>query len=268
MIRIAAGDTVEIFVSGRRRVGYVERAVERGTLKAGLFEGIAGTPTNRACLVSVDGQRIVDFESELTRIAQSSTGLSESNRLAVAGIADLVEYLDTAPESSMLLESSGKTWRVKVGHVDRVNENQRIYPREVFEEEIRRWKIGEGRVPMSRGGLRGCVEHSCEPMKDACILWRDLEIEQDGGVHGTFEVVADHTLGVNLLAQIEAGMAIGFSIAGKGSARSLTTDDVPRYRLNPDAVAGVVVIQPDFELRRIDSVGDPSVFDAVLASAA
>lgn len=116
---------------------------------------------------------------------------------------------------------------------------------------------------MSKGGLRGCVEHSYEGMKDACIIWREMQIEDDGAVYGKFEIVEKHTLGANLAAQIEAGMATGYSTSGRGSARTMDPDELRRYGLSPESDRDVVMIQPGFSLKRIDTVDDPSVWDAM-----
>ncbi len=157
--------------------------------------------------------------------------------------------------------SAAAMYRAKVGHADKVNQNDRIYPRELWAVQIDRCK-----AKMKEGKLTGAVDHPSwggGAMKDTCIKWHSMQMEADGSVFGEFSIITKHSRGADLQALVDADVAIGFSTRGIGSARRPTDDEKKRYGL-PEDGCFTVVIDEDYELKKIDSVDDPSVDDAYI----
>jgi len=148
---------------------------------------------------------------------------------------------------------------VKVGQANKVNGNRRIYPEAVWAVQLERAK-----AKMAAGMMGGCLDHSYDPLKDAAIIWRGLEMMTAGDVRGDFESIVGHTCGADLQALIDAGRGIGFSTRGYGSAHFPTPEEKTKYGLKDGVDDGVVVINPDWELIAIDPVDNPSVVDAVM----
>jgi hypothetical protein len=152
-----------------------------------------------------------------------------------------------------------KRYRAKIAQADLPNGNSRIYTRELLGAVIEQCKplIAEGK-------LAGRVDHPgySDGLKSTCILWKSMEMDSSGAVTGDFEIVTEHSMGADLKALIDAGAAIGFSTAGCGSARYPDEADQKRFDIPEDNPEGIVIINPDYRLSKIDAVDDPSVRDA------
>jgi hypothetical protein len=164
-------------------------------------------------------------------------------------------------QASVVAAGAPGRYRAKVGQVDRVNGNGRIYPREVVEAEVRRLK-----PLLAKGHLGGAVDHVDDRvrLRDEALLWRDLEVRADGAIVGEFELL-DTARGRDLKRLIDGGRAVGFSTSGRGTTRYTDGEDRRRYAVTPERASAdppVVVMKPDFELVAIDAVSDPSVTDA------
>lgn len=146
-----------------------------------------------------------------------------------------------------------------VARTDHPNANRRVYPRELLAREIARVAPA-----MKRGELMGAVDHPgyTGAMASTCIVWRGLELKPDGAVVGSGEIVADHSAGRDLVALIDAGVSLGWSTRGRGSAHHPNAAERRRYGL-PDNT-DVVVVSDDYELVAVDCVDHPSVADARL----
>jgi hypothetical protein len=169
----------------------------------------------------------------------------------------------TAPGRIVAIEGKGgtKRWRAKVSQADKKNQNGRIYPRAVLEAEIDRL------MPrLADGVLGGAVDHlgwsDGGNLKHTCILWRSLEIDADGAMWGEFEIIEHHAAGKDFKAQCESGLAVGFSTFGYGTGRDPTESERRQYGLSDDEE--VIIMKPDYVLKKIDAVDDPSVVDARL----
>jgi len=175
--------------------------------------------------------------------------------------AECIARLDPA-----LLESDAGAGRyriAKVGQADTVNANRRVYPSSEWAVNVHR--ANAERIPA--GTMTGAVDHlGCAQggnLKDTAIMWHSLKMDANGSVTGEFSVIADHSAGRDLQAQIDAGMGIGFSTFGYASAHEPSDEEMQKYGLNAESDADVVVIE-GWELVKIDSVDNPAVPDARL----
>jgi hypothetical protein len=172
--------------------------------------------------------------------------------------------LVAAKDVSVVTEAKGAAagrYRAKVGQADKTNQNERIYPRELWAVQIERAK---GKI--AAGQLTGAVDHpgwGSGALKDTCIIWHSLVMDATGAVSGEFSIVTKHSRGADLQALVDANVAIGFSTRGVGSARRPTDDEKQRYGIGDDDCC-TVIIDSDYELKKIDSVDDPSVSDATI----
>ena len=166
-----------------------------------------------------------------------------------------------------IMEASGAKpgYRVaKVSHADRMNQNHRVYPH----QEWRQQADHANSVLVPSGRLIGAIDHAGMldggSLKDSPILWKRLEVREDGSVDGEFVIIEGHSRGADLKAQIDAGMAIGFSTVGYANGRSPTEDERERYGIERDDEHAVII--ENFRLKKIDAVDDPSVIDAWMKS--
>lgn len=195
-----------------------------------------------------------------------SQTIAESNQALIDGTSPQAvrEFLspgDARIEAVATEEGKAKLWKAKISHADKLNANRRIYPRECWEANLARLK------PLLKDGvLGGAIDHapgwSSGSLKDTCLIWRDLWMEADGGVYGKFEIIGN-ALGESFKAQIKAGLAVGFSTSGDGSAHEPTDAERKRYGLGEDTYAAVM---HEYTCKRVDAVDDPSVADARLAA--
>lgn len=214
------------------------------------------------------------MNSRFNKLRQDNRTLCESRtRLAVSETLSVMVG-ERASASASIAEAikSGQNPRFKLGKVgqaDQNNENNRIYPRKEWLVNIERVNKETG----PQGIMVGAVDHQgCGEggnLKTSPILWRKLEIDDAGGVFGEFEVIKDHTAGKDLLAQIEAGMKVGFSTFGYATAHRPSKEEAEKYGLEydegveDDEYDGPVIID-NWELVKIDAVDNPAVRDARL----
>lgn len=159
-------------------------------------------------------------------------------------------------------EAEGKSlYKAKVFQCNKPLQNPRIYPKEVMEANVKRL-----RPILKDGYLSGSVDHasyfSAGNLGDTVIIWRNLEINDRGEGIGQFEVIEGHSKGKDFLAQVESGLAIGFSTYGYGSAHEPTDEERKKYKLSKHDC--VVILDENYTLKKIDAVDDPSCEDARL----
>lgn len=155
---------------------------------------------------------------------------------------------------------TAKKWSAYVGEVDRKNGNSRIYPRQVWQDQTDRFTP----QVLESGTLSGAVDHlgflEGGNLKNTCIIWESLSIQDSGMVAAHFVVIADHSQGADFLAQLESGLDVGFSTYGYGTGHEPGEMERTQYQLGEDEYA--VIMDRNFELKKIDSVDDPSVAKA------
>lgn len=134
----------------------------------------------------------------------------------------------------------------KIGHCDVPTANGRVYPRSIMEREIKRLK-----PRIEQASVYSAVDHPGDGktrLKDSGAIVRDLWIEQNGAIHGRFEVVEEAPAGQAIAAFLRRGAAVGMSSRGLGS-----TTNGPN---------GHDVVGEDFRLNTWDFVSDPACHDA------
>lgn len=176
------------------------------------------------------------------------------------------ETAEARQSLGIVMESAGDDsgmYEAKVFHTDKINSNDRIYTRAVMQDNVDQLK-----PYLAEGYLCGAVDHLGPSdggnLRDTCVIYRDLQINATGEGIAKFEVVKKHSRGSDLQANIEAGMKIGFSTYGYGSGHEPTEEERKQYGLGKDQYA--VVMDRNYELKKIDAVDDPSVPDARIVS--
>jgi len=150
-----------------------------------------------------------------------------------------------------LVEAAGQPTRKrlmvegKCGHAGIPTANGRTYGVKIMEREIKRLK-----PRIAAGSLLGALDHPPDgksKLADAAHIVRDLWMEDDGSIHGKFEVVTGCDNGRNLAAFLDSGAQIGMSSRGLGSTKTTTEGET---------------VGDDFKLVTFDFVSDPAVSDA------
>lgn len=153
-------------------------------------------------------------------------------------------------------------YTAKVSHGNRVNGNRRIYPTEVLAENVKRLQ-----PLLEKGYLAGAVDHvdydASGNLRDTAVIWRSLEARDDGSVWGQFEVVEGHSRGKDVKALLDAGLAVGVSTMGYGTAHLPSETERQKYGIAEGDQ--VVVMDGNYELKQADLVSDPSCHDARVA---
>lgn len=177
-------------------------------------------------------------------------------------------------EQVSVTERDGKKLRkCKVGHANKVNGNNRIYPASEWTREA-----AEANERCPKGLFAGAVNHpgwtEGGDLDRTVILWERLWSEGDAWF-AEFSVIEKHSAGADFVAQMDAGLAVGFSTYGYARARKPTSEEREKWGLGPEAddyengdvsrgeYRGPLVMF-DWDLRKIDAVTDPSVRDARL----
>ena len=162
--------------------------------------------------------------------------------------------VDIRPFSKRLITESKETGNMVVEGLMQVagdlNGNGRIYPREILEDQIERFK----NTFIAQGNAFGELDHPESPivsLKNVSHVIKDLWWEGDN-VMGRVEILP--TPWGNIVRGIlESGYTIGISSRGTGSVKELSN--------------GKVEVQPDFELVTWDFVSNPSVQGAFMKPA-
>lgn len=161
--------------------------------------------------------------------------------------------VDIHPFKYLLKESQEKPGVVEVEGLMQVagdlNGNGRIYPREILEREVKKFKD----TFIKNGNSYGELDHPESPivsLKNVSHIIKDLWWEGDN-LMGRVEVL--NTPFGNIIKEIlKAGYTIGISSRGTGSVRELHDG------------SGRVVVNDDFDLVTWDFVSNPSVHNAFM----
>lgn len=133
---------------------------------------------------------------------------------------------------------------------DVLNQNGRVYPREILEREVRNYQklISENRA-------MGELDHpatSVVELKNVSHVIRSAEMDGEGTVTGTVEILNTPS-GQVLQSLIESGIKLGISSRGVGSTKRDGDYDV---------------VQSDFQLICWDFVSEPSTPGAFMLAEA
>lgn len=134
---------------------------------------------------------------------------------------------------------------------DAINENRRVYPRDILVEAVEHIKPDIG-----RRAVMGEYDHPQDAklhLERVSHLITKLWIEGKY-VYGEAEVIEDTDCGRNLAALLRAGVTLGVSSRGVGEMESINegTDDEH------------MIVQPGYRFVTWDVVAEPSVSESVL----
>lgn len=159
--------------------------------------------------------------------------------------------VDVRPFTKQLITESKETGNMVVEGLMQVagdlNGNGRIYPREILEDQIDKFK----KTFIAQGNAYGELDHPESPivsLKNVSHVIKDLWWEGDN-VMGRVEILPT-SWGNIVKAILESGYTIGISSRGTGSVKELPN--------------GKLEVQPDFELVTWDFVSNPSVQGAFM----
>jgi hypothetical protein len=161
-----------------------------------------------------------------------------------------VSLFEITPQ--MLKESHDKSGRFIVSGVlqraNAKNQNGRVYPKEILEREIEKYKGREIRENRAYGELDH-PESSVVELKNTSHIIRDVWWNGDDVV-GQVEIL-NTPAGKILQELVKAGCTVGISSRGMGSVKQIKED-------------GTVAVENDFELICWDFVSNPSTQGAFL----
>jgi len=125
---------------------------------------------------------------------------------------------------------------------DTLNQNGRIYPRDILEKELRNYQ----KLIRERRAL-GALDHtdnSIIELKTASHVIVEAEMDNKGIIRGRLEILNHTTNGKELKGLIKQNITVGISSRGVGSTQSDSN--------------GYQVVQEDFQLVCWDVVSEPS----------
>ena len=161
-----------------------------------------------------------------------------------------VSLFEITPQ--ILKESLNKNGRFLVTGVlqraNSTNQNGRVYPKNILEREIEKYKGREIRENRAYGELDH-PESSVVELKNTSHIIRDVYWKGDD-VMGQVEILNTPT-GRILQEIINAGCTVGISSRGMGSVKQIKED-------------GTVAVETDFELICWDFVSNPSTHGAFM----
>lgn len=129
---------------------------------------------------------------------------------------------------------------------DALNQNGRIYPRDILEREIRNYQ----KYILENRALGECdhPDSSVIELKNVSHIVRSAEIDEKGVVTGSIEVLST-PMGKIVQSLVESGVKLGISSRGVGSTKKQGDNHI---------------VQQDFILVTFDVVTDPSTPNAFL----
>lgn len=214
------------------------------------------------------GERLAVYEAVRPRGAKktdSAGGESFESRAPSWQLRDISEssvraILDAAKAEGKKVE----TRRARVSIYDTKNRNSRIYPKQVWDDQLAKFTP----KALDNGKLGGAVDHlgyfQGGNLRDTCIIWTKLELGEgeDKHVYGEFVIIGDHSAGKDFKSQCESGLDVGFSTYGYGTAHQPGEIERKQYGLGEDEYCAIM--NRDYGLSKIDAVDDPSVETARL----
>lgn len=135
----------------------------------------------------------------------------------------------------------------RVQYADKPNQNNRVYPRKIWERVLADPKILES---LREKRMLGTLDHPADgktTLENASHVITNLQLKEDGEITGRIQVL-NTPKGQVLKALCEDGIPWGISSRGNGSLK--------------DGPNGVKYVQEDFALETFDAVYNPSTFGA------
>ena len=133
-----------------------------------------------------------------------------------------------------------------IQRADALNQNGRVYPRQILEREIRNYQkfIIENRAL----GEADHPDSSVVSLQKVSHIMREAVMDQEGVVRGAVEIL-DTPCGKIVQNLVEAGVKVGISSRGVGSVKQQ---------------GDYLIVQDDFQLIAFDMVADPSTPQAFM----
>lgn len=169
---------------------------------------------------------------------------------------ELYDYYDDFKYQAITEEVGGKKKYFIRGPFSKggvVNKNKRIYPVSVLKEQV---DSCQDAIKSNR--MVGELEHPSSPkinLERVALKVNELKMADDGTMLGEMEVL-DTPLGKTLQTLIDSGVGLGVSTRGTGTVKKV------KYKNEKGFFEDVNEVQPDFKLRAIDVVFDPSAGEA------
>lgn len=169
---------------------------------------------------------------------------------------ELYDYYDDFKYQTVTEEVAGKKKYFIRGPFSKggvVNKNKRVYPVSVLKEQV-----DSCQEAIKANRMVGELEHPSSPkinLERVALKVNELRMADDGTMLGEMEVL-DTPLGKTLQTLIDSGVGLGVSTRGTGTTKKV------KYRNENGMFEDVVEVQPDFKLRAIDVVFDPSAGEA------
>jgi hypothetical protein len=150
------------------------------------------------------------------------------------------DLIDVMPFQYQIVESDSGRFRVEgiFQRSDVENANKRIYPRRIWEKELKEQRVLDA---VQKRAMFGELDHPADgktSLKRVAHLVTDLQLQEDGNVTGAAEIL-DTPNGQILKTLFESGAQVGISSRGSGSVQN-------------------GVVQEDFKLGTFDFVARPS----------
>lgn len=168
--------------------------------------------------------------------------MTESKRRVLIDSVGEVRAMVAENDEDGILYAEGK-----IGQCDIPTANGRVYGRPVMEREIKKMQ-----ERVKNASAIGAVDHPGDGKSrivgQAGTIMRALWMNEDGSVHGKFEIVEESSAGKDLAAFLRRGASIGVSSRGMGSVRTNGS--------------GQMIVGEDYRLTAYDFVADPAVSDA------
>lgn len=157
---------------------------------------------------------------------------------------EFIEQVTVVAEELWPADPADKTKRftARLSQANALNRNNRVYPRNVLEPAVERAKSATRRNP---GKLEHPSPYEGGRLNTNAILWEDFWFESNDELFGKGRIIETQA-GLDLWANIKAGVEVGFSKRGTGRTEE---------QLWGGQIANVLV---EYDLTTVDSVDDPS----------
>ena len=159
------------------------------------------------------------------------------------------EILEISPEQikeSREINGGKVILKGVIQRADALNQNGRVYPRQILEREIRNYQkfIIENRAL----GEADHPDSSVVSLQKVSHIMREAVMDEEGVVRGSVEIL-DTPCGKIVQNLVEAGVKVGISSRGVGSVKQQ---------------GDYLIVQDDFQLIAFDMVADPSTPQAFM----
>lgn len=163
-------------------------------------------------------------------------------------LIDTFTFIPTHPIEEAVGEGKKQLfYEGRVQYADKPNQNNRVYPRKIWERILDDPKILES---LREKRMLGTLDHPSDgktTLENASHVITALQLKEDGEIVGRIQVL-NTPKGQVLKALCEDGISWGISSRGNGSLK--------------DGPNGLKYVQEDFALETFDAVYNPSTFGA------